>query len=414
MGKYVPLVRVKLTTNGRWWQAWWRLPGKKRERRSMGARDLVTYEQALADTAALERHLNLALAAAAPEPPTVAAPAGPPLGDLLAKIRERRSSDLSHGTKAIDALTHRLLVEHFMPTRDVATITRDDVDAWRVWLVDRLGEAPDPLTAAKRKNTAAKHVRRAKSAFAYALELRLTTSNPFAGARNGGVVIDLPKPTISVETIRALLDETPDPRWRALIALCYFAGVRKHEAAQLPWTSIDWARRRILVISRKVEGGGFRTREALMEPELERILLEVREHTGTSALVCGDLSTRSYNCACAELKSAVTRASIKTPITFQLMRSSRENLWLAEGHPANVVTSWLGHSPTIAAKHYRAVPESAYQARTSKISDATNERGKDLEIKRLRKELAKVQREIRKNASGQFTRNDDTATRAAT
>jgi hypothetical protein len=48
----------------------------------------------------------------------------------------------------------------------------------------------------------------------------------------------------------------------------------------------------------------------------------------------------------------IRRAGIEPwPKTFQNLRSSRETE-LAESYPIQVVTSWLGNTPEIAAKHY--------------------------------------------------------------
>jgi hypothetical protein len=71
---------------------------------------------------------------------------------------------------------------------------------------------------------------------------------------------------------------------------------------------------------------------------------------------------RESNCNLrTQLHRILARAGVTPwPRTFHNLRASCETEW-AERLPAHVAASWLGHSPTIAARHYLRVRESDFE-----------------------------------------------------
>jgi len=107
-----------------------------------------------------------------------------------------------------------------------------------------------------------------------------------------------------------------------------------------------------------------------MEAELQDRLAAVKR---VGNRVCAGVTEGR---AWQDLQRAAQVAGLDFVATFQQMRQSRENIWMGDGFPPNVVTAWLGHSATVAAKHYRGVPERYYDSYS-----------KDQEIARLKLEL---------------------------
>ena len=96
----------------------------------------------------------------------------------------------------------------------------------------------------------------------------------------------------------------------------------------------------------------------------------------TSDRVCGHVTGDR---AWIDLQEAVRAAGVNGDVSFQLMRSSRENHWMSD-YPPNVVTAWLGHSAQVAAKHYRGVPDRYYA-----------EDPRDAEIRKLKIQIEALQ-----------------------
>ncbi|CAB4177429.1 XerC Integrase, partial [uncultured Caudovirales phage] len=194
--------------------------------------------------------------------------------------------------------------------------------------------------------------------------------------------IQVPRRVFEESEIKMIMDAAK-PNLRMLIALCFYAGLRKNEAIRLRWSDVDFTRNRISVwppegrVSSK-----HKFREVFLEPELSQMIKErgycetvVRHITGDRAWI--------------DLHAAIKKTQIANAegLNFQLMRSSRENIWFARGIPPNVVTSWLGHTAQIAAKHYRGVPESYYKT-------AQNEISKDEQISQLMSQVKILTQQI--------------------
>ena len=75
---------------------------------------------------------------------------------------------------------------------------------------------------------------------------------------------------MSRDELRKLLEACPSMSWRLLLALCRLAALRRGEAINLPWSAIDWDKRRLEVISQKTH----RRRLVPIDPELCNLLLK--------------------------------------------------------------------------------------------------------------------------------------------
>ncbi len=228
--------------------------------------------------------------------------------------------------------------------------------------------------------TIGKRLQGAKMFFAAALKRKLITENPFADVRINSVVDESRNVFVDRETIYKVMDAAPDGEWRAIIALCRFAGLRcPSEVLSLKWTDINWAEKTIRITSPKTahhEGGQYRLIPFF--PELVTPLLEAQEFvpTGSVYVISRHRSQaespkgwRNTNLR-SDFLDIIWRAKVKEwPKLFHALRGSCETE-LVERFPIQTVTKWLGNSPKVALKHYlRVLPEHFKKAVSETIDD---------------------------------------------
>ena len=190
--------------------------------------------------------------------------------------------------------------------------------------------------------------------FRRAIRWRLIAANPFEGVAGGLQTNSERRRFVPAETIEAIMAETPDPEWRAVMALARWGALRiPSESNALRWSDIDWQRGSIRVTVPKLahrEGKGERF--VPLFPELRGPLLELFEAaepgcqwiTPTLRTLCPNLRQ--------QFQRYIRRAGFKPwPRLWQNLRSSRESE-LMRSYDLATVCAWVGNSPTVAANHY--------------------------------------------------------------
>ena len=236
------------------------------------------------------------------------------------------------------------LREHLGGDAPVRSITPAHADRWRKAIAD---SKLAPATVAKR-------VHIAKSVFRKAVRWGLIESSPFADLRAGSQSNPDKAFYVTPESINAILGACPDERWRAVVALSRFAGLRcPSEVAGLRWGDVNWARGRLTVRSPKTAGHeGHAVRVVPIAPELRPILLALFDEAEAGCEAVVPLFSSPGANLRTTLTKIIERAGVKPwPRLFQNMRASCATDWV-ERFPAHVVAGWLGHSPLIAAQHY--------------------------------------------------------------
>ncbi len=288
----------------------------------------------------------------APEP----APEQPQtlLGVFLDSYIGKRS-DVKHGTATVYGHTRRCLVEYFGADRSLTAITPADCDDWARWL-----RQEKPTGQGLAENTARRRCGIAKQFLRDACRRRLLSENPFDGMKGISVLANRERDYFVTRADAAkVIEACPDSQWRLLFALSRYGGLRcPSEHLALRWGDIDWQRQRITVRASKTahhEGGGVRIMPLFPElrPHLETAWDEAPG--GTEYVI-----TR-YRESNANLRTQLQRIIAKAglvpwPKLFQNLRASRATE-LADEFPSNVAADWLGHSTTIADKHYRQTTE---------------------------------------------------------
>ncbi len=229
-------------------------------------------------------------------------------------------------------------------------LTTADADNWR----KAISEPKDGESKRLAPATVAKRVHVAKAIFRKAIKWGMIPASPFSDLRAGSQANPDRAFYVSIETTRAILAACPDDQWRAIVALCRFAGLRcPSEIVALRWGDINWARGALTVRSPKTAGHeGHAVRMVPIVPELRAILQDLFDAaTEGVEMVVPRLREPAVNLR-TTFGKIVARASVKPwPRPFQNMRASCATDWVAR-FPAHEAAKWLGHSPLIAAQHY--------------------------------------------------------------
>ena len=162
---------------------------------------------------------------------------------------------------------------------------------------------------------------------------------------------------ISLPMIEAILENCPNHEWRAIFALCRYAGLRcPSEFVGLTWADVDWERGALRVKSPKTEHHpGHESRLVPVVPALRRVLEDCFEAAPVgSVLIVPRLRSSRSNLRTHAVR-IIEKAGVQPwPKIFQNMRSSCETAWL-EQYPVASVAGWLGHSREVCMKHYAQV-----------------------------------------------------------
>lgn len=178
-------------------------------------------------------------------------------------------------------------------------------------------------------------------------------ANPFANLRPGSQSNSERTHYVSVDDIDRIIEKCPDARWRAIVGLCRFAGLRcPSELEGLTRADVDLVERRLTVRSPKTahhEGHGARL--VPIAPRLAPLLEDLYELADDDEprlfpTVRGPSNLRTT------MQKIIARAGLAPwPRLFQNLRASWATDW-ASAFPNHDAASWLGHSPMIAAQHY--------------------------------------------------------------
>lgn len=303
------------------------------------------------------------------------------LKELIPRIIEKRAATVSTQTIEIWRQAERSLYEHFGEDRKVDTITRNDAEEYRSWLVsngrlDGKGGLK-PTTVWKRLQYAMYFFR------AMALNDDIVKS-PFVKMSMEPAVDETRNEYIKEDFIKQVMEVASDAEWKAIMALWRFGGLRgSSEPLLVRWQDINWENNTILVHSQKVKrhpGKGVRT--IPLFPELLLPLREAQREAGEKDIYVitkhapkylkGVVDRRKLEKIKANLGSIfagfVERAGLKPwPKIINNIRAS----WitdLLDGKYQTVekrfgiqtIAYWAGNSPKVILQAYARVRKEEY------------------------------------------------------
>lgn len=231
------------------------------------------------------------------------------------------------------------LYAHFGPDRTIQSVTSDGAEQWAA----AMRKAHAPAFAARLVKFARQFFKKAP-----------LPRNPFADIKPGSMANASRLRFVTRAEIDRVLDACPDGRWRLIVGLARYGGLRcPSEIRTLVWGDFDWGRGRFLVRSPKTK----QDRWVPLFPEL-------RPHVDAEWAVAPEGAVRvvTFDNLRTHFVRIVERAGL-TPWTrlFQNLRASRETELMNE-YPLHVVTAWIGHTAAVAAKHYLSVTEDHFAA----------------------------------------------------
>jgi integrase len=287
------------------------------------------------------------------EPVTEQPPSKPTLNEWTRRCIEKHSGKAS--TVEQLEITARGLLQYFGPDRSIETITPGDAEDFRNWL-QTAGSEYSGFKTGLADNTVRRRIGRCKQFFHAAVKHELIARNPFAdevsAVRGNADRLFL----VPAAWIEACIRVAPCEDWRIILALARYGGLRSHECRLQRWEDIDLANNRMMVRSNKTPP----VRPCPIFPELRPHLLRAREMAPAGAEF---VQTRYQTDANIQttLAKIVTKAGLTPwPKLMQNLRATRETELLAH-YPAKDVTTWLGNSPEVAAKHYAMPMQQSFQ-----------------------------------------------------
>ena len=290
------------------------------------------------------------------------------LAGLLALYATEKEADNKPGTRTNHRTITNDLIGFFKGDTDPARFTPEDGKKFLDHLKARGLASP----------TVARRIRRARSIFAFALKKKLVVLNPFGEVKATSVLPDDRKAYVPVANAERLI-ATATPTWRIIIALARYAGLRcPSEVMSLRRTDVMFETGRMRVPSPKTEripGKEYRVCPifAALRPHLEEAFKLAPE--GSEYVVSGPMAdtvraasqgpTGWVGCNLrTEFQRLIRRAGVKPwPRLFHTLRASCETD-LLEKFPISAVVEWLGHSTTVALKHYTRIPEELFERAT--------------------------------------------------
>jgi len=171
-------------------------------------------------------------------------------------------------------------------------------------------------------------------------------------------------------TVQQVLDACRTTRWKAIVVLCRYAGLRcPSEVFALRWSDIELDAGRMRVRSPKGENFGKGIREVPLFPEVRSILEELFLEPDGGEFVITSKDRSSAKNLRTVFEKILRKAGVDPwPRLMQNLRSSR-GTELAREYPRQTVTAWLGNTPRVALENYLQVRDEDFSkaAKTTRI-----------------------------------------------
>jgi integrase len=278
----------------------------------------------------------------------------PNLGVAFDAYVQRRALELKPSSITRIKATGKRLKEHFGEWVSLRNIGPAQAKDWRLSMLKELSEASTRTDC-----------RNAKAFFADALERgMLRGKNPFSAVPTTAIASKR-EHRISAAQTCDLLDACPNSKWRVLVGLLRFAGLRcPSETHSVTWADVDWQRNALRVYAPKTN----RTRTVPICSDLLGLLEDAWDVAGDDATPTTTIVGLPTNNRHRGMLAIMRRAGVDAwGNLFQVFRQTRRSEWLDAGVPAAYVNAWMGHSGDVGDRHYTVLSETIFQAATAAV-----------------------------------------------
>ncbi len=252
-----------------------------------------------------------------------------------------------------------------------------------------------------------RNIKTVKQFFRYAVKSEWIKKNPFNELKGANVANTSRFYRVTNEMFVQILAHCRNSQERLFLVLARYGGLRIPSELQfMEWGDFHVAEGFFVVKTPKKEKKinqdrgyftDYATRRVPLFPEIEEAFQEYFEdfpEGGPKLLFSEDprlpvpfrVAVTSQGLT-SRLKKVVRRAGLKLwEKPFQNLRSTRETELAEQGWPIQDVTSWLGNTPNVAAKHYlQTSPALFKQAQKTRTNTQTNTRteGKEVQVEIL-------------------------------
>lgn len=244
------------------------------------------------------------------------------------------------------------IVDFFGPKILLHKIHEGDAEKFRNHLLEKFSKA-----------TAGRTIVSTIQYFDYGVKCRLIQKNPFKGLRVPKQVNHSRKHFVDKETALKVIEALGKTSDKLIFAFARFGGLRiPSEVLHMRWADIDWANGKILVRSPKTEHHEGKDKRFIpLFPEIRKILeIAWAEKNPTAEMVFPGMKSSAVPLRVRILKTMNSIGISRWPKLFVNLRSSCETD-LADKFPIQVVTDWIGHTPSIAQAHYLQILDSHWQ-----------------------------------------------------
>jgi integrase len=286
------------------------------------------------------------------------------LGDFLDRYIDQKKVEVSATTIRNLQQTKKKLIAFFKARRDLRSITAEEMNQFRAWLVG---------VAKLNRNTVSTHLRKTKQFFAEAVENGLIATNPCRKLRYLQDTRNEDRERfMTPEEAEKVLAACPTSEWRVIFSLARFGGMRPSEIQCLRWEHVIWEESRIRVPGSKGRQGRKRMRDLPIFPEIAVAFKELQAERPNQE---GQI-VLSYSFG-DNMGTQMARIIEEAGVTdwerpFQNLRSTRATELARRGVVIQDFCRWLGHSPKVALEHYLQVQTRDFDRAATEIRTLPN------------------------------------------
>lgn len=250
------------------------------------------------------------------------------------------------------------LIEFFGDGCELDKITAHRADDFVKWLrtapLNRRRKTP----AAYSEATVNRRVKRVKQIFTYAKRIGWVTTSPFEYVQGGESVNPEKWVYVNAETAIDVIDAAGLPKWRAILALGRFAGVRgSSELYGLKWEHVQWSSGeqagQLIIMAEKNKRHGRKFRTVPLHPIVERELSTLfMQATECETHVFPGMKKKTNFGTMTENQIVAAGVPLWVEPWYNLRRSFCCDLMEAGVDPVTY-EAITDHTYTVALKHYQ-------------------------------------------------------------